>query len=208
MVLQEGKTQVKQKLTIMPNWCNTVYVIDGDAQEVNALYDLMKELEGRKKPSIENGFGITWLGCLVDALGEDWHEIHCRGCWEGPELDDGILTFRTQTAWASCNEVFDLVCKKYPSLSYYYQAEEPGIGDYYTNDIAGKYFPERFLVYLCTDDDECITEYFSSLSCAYKWIEDISEQPIQSEHDIQSLEHWWRGINPNAFIHIHEFIMK
>lgn len=55
----------------MPNWCSTAYVIDGDAKEVKQLYELMKGLEERKTPSVENGFGTTWLGCLVDALGKD-----------------------------------------------------------------------------------------------------------------------------------------
>ena len=59
----------------MPNWCSTAYVIDGDAKEVKQLYELMKGLEERKTPSVENGFGTTWLGCLVDALGKDWNDV-------------------------------------------------------------------------------------------------------------------------------------
>ena len=38
------------------------YVIDGDAKEVKQLYELMKGLEERETPSVENGFGTTWLG--------------------------------------------------------------------------------------------------------------------------------------------------
>ena len=53
----------------MPNWCFTTYAIEGNAQEVEKLYGIMKELGERKEPSVENGFGTTWLGCLVDALG-------------------------------------------------------------------------------------------------------------------------------------------
>ena len=41
----------------MPNWCSTEYVIDGDAKEVKQLYELMKGLEERETPSVENGFG-------------------------------------------------------------------------------------------------------------------------------------------------------
>ena len=26
----------------------------------------MKDLEKRQKPSVKNGFGTTWLGCLVE----------------------------------------------------------------------------------------------------------------------------------------------
>ena len=41
----------------------------------------MKGLEEREKPSVENDFGTSWLGCLVAALGKDWQDIHCRGSW-------------------------------------------------------------------------------------------------------------------------------
>lgn len=190
----------------MPNWCNTAYAIEGDAQEVKALYELMKGLEEQEKPTVENGFGTAWLGCLVNALGEDWHETSCRGCWGCLELDNGVLTFRTETAWAPCNEVFDLAREKYPSLRYYYQAEEPGTGCYCTNDSEGVYFPERYLVELLTDKDDWETEYFTNLPCAYKWIEEIAGVPVQSEQDVQALVHKWEGVNPNACIGINGFM--
>ena len=110
----------------MPNWCSTAYVVEGDAQEVKSLYELMNGLQERKEPSVKNGFGTTWLGCLVDALGRDWNEVSCRGCWTDLEMNGDILKFTTETAWAPCNETFDLVCRKFPSIRYYYQTEEPG----------------------------------------------------------------------------------
>ena len=93
----------------MPNWCSTAYAIEGDAKEIKSLYELMKRLEDMEKPSVENGFGTTWLGCLVDALGKDWHNVHCRGSWSCLELEDDVLKFSTETAWSPCNETFDLV---------------------------------------------------------------------------------------------------
>ena len=42
----------------------------------------MKE---QKEPSVPNGFGKTWLGCLVNALGGDYNKIHCRGDWSNLE---------------------------------------------------------------------------------------------------------------------------
>lgn len=77
----------------MPNWCSTAYAIDGDAKEVKQLYELMKGLEERDTPSVENGFGTTWLGCLVDALGKDWNNVHCRGSWSGLEMNGDVLKF-------------------------------------------------------------------------------------------------------------------
>ena len=96
----------------MPNWCSTAYAIEGDAKEIKSLYKLMKGLQERKEPSVENGFGTTWLGCLVDALGKDWHTVHCRGSWSCLELEDDVLKFFTETAWSPCNETFELVQRK------------------------------------------------------------------------------------------------
>lgn len=35
----------------MPNWCSTAYAIEGNATELKKLYELMKDLEKRQKPS-------------------------------------------------------------------------------------------------------------------------------------------------------------
>lgn len=53
----------------MPNWCDTSYTIVGEEKEINTLYGIMKKLQDMKEPSVNNGFGTSWLGCLVDAFG-------------------------------------------------------------------------------------------------------------------------------------------
>ena len=118
----------------MPNWCSTAYVVEGDAKEIKSLYDLMQNLQNMEKPSKPNGFGTSWLGCLVDALGEDWENVSCRGSWNGLELVGDVLKFNTETAWAPCDGTLELVLKKFPSLRYYYRTEEPGMVIYETND--------------------------------------------------------------------------
>ena len=39
----------------MPNWCCTAYAIEGDAKELQSLYDLMNKLQESKDPSVPNG---------------------------------------------------------------------------------------------------------------------------------------------------------
>ena len=46
----------------MQNWCSTAYVIEGDAQEIKSLNELMKDLQDRKTPAVKNGFGPSWQG--------------------------------------------------------------------------------------------------------------------------------------------------
>lgn len=186
----------------MPNWCSTAYVIEGDVQEVKNLYELMKGLEEREKPSVENGFGTSWLGCLVDALGSDWDKVRCRGDWSNLEMDGDTLKFTTETAWAPCNETFDLVCDKFPSLTYYYQSEEPGMVIYETNDRCGKYFTDKYVVDMCTPDKEYYCEYFRDEASMYKWFEEVFEQPVKSKKDVEEITADW---NDDAYCYMNEF---
>lgn len=189
----------------MPNWCSTAYVIEGNVKEVKSLYELMKGLQERKEPSVENGFGISWLGCLVDELGGDWNKTYCRGDWRNLEMNGDNLQFTTETAWSPCNEVFDLVCEKFPSLHYYYQAEEPGCVFYQTNDSEGTYFPDRYLVDLCTADDKYYFEYFQDTKTLFDWLGEIAGKPIQSMEDAETLGEEWEKENSDAYCYINEF---
>ena len=78
-------------------------------------------------------------GCLGQGLGQG----ELSGDWANLEMVGETLRFTTETAWGPCNETFDLVCEKFPSLRYYYQTEEPGMGFYETNDSEGKYFTDN-----------------------------------------------------------------
>lgn len=192
----------------MPNWCNSAYAIEGDAKEVKKLYELMKGLQERKKPSVKNGFGTTWLGCLVDALGGDWNEVWCRGEWNTPQFDGKVLRFSTMTAWSPYNETFDLVCEKFPSLRYFYQSEEPGMVEYWTNDREGKYFPDRYIADVCTDDGDYLTEYFTDMSALFDWLGKIAERPVRSQQEVDAFVEEWKKENVDAFVNIHEYQIK
>lgn len=189
----------------MPNWCSTAYAIEGDANELQSLYELMKKLQERKEPSVPNGFGTAWLGCLVDALGEDWEKVFCRGSWYDLEFNGQVLTFSTETAWSPCNETLDAVCKKYPSLNYLYRSEEPGMALYYTNDEEGRYFSDRFCVEVCTSEEEYYTEYFTDLQSVYEWLEKICDMQIQSQQDVDAIVKRWQKEHADAYCYIHEY---
>ena len=114
----------------MANICISNYVIEGKKEELDALYQKMKELQGQN------------LGQLVKALGKKPEEVECRGeCTELVREGDTLrMTFKT--AWTPCYEVTQLMKAVYPSLRIFYKAEEPGNEIYLKNDAEGKYFPE------------------------------------------------------------------
>ena len=126
----------------MPNICTTNYVIKGEKKELDALYQTMKELQEMEQPAVENGFGPTWLGCLVNALGKNPEEVECRGVWTDLARQGNTLRVTFETAWTPCYEVTTLLKEAYPSLRIFYKTEEPDCDVYLKNDAEGKYFPE------------------------------------------------------------------
>jgi hypothetical protein len=114
----------------MANICTTNYVIEGKREELDALYQKMKELQGQD------------LGLLVKALGKNPDEMECRGEWTELVRENETLRMIFETAWTPCYEVTNLLKSVYPSLRIFYKAEEPGCEVYLKNDAEGKYFPE------------------------------------------------------------------
>ena len=114
----------------MANICTTNYVIEGEKNELDALYETMKNLQGQA------------LGQLVKALGKNPDEVMCRGEWSDLERQGNTLRTTFETAWTPCYEVTDLLKVAYPSLRIFYKAVEPGCEVYLKNDAEGKYFPE------------------------------------------------------------------
>lgn len=190
----------------MPNWCMTEYAITGDEQEVKALYELMTELDEREEPLVKSDFGTTWLGCLVQALGGNWEEVRCRGSWNNLEFFDDYLSFMTETAWVPCNETFDLIRKRFPSLEYYYQAEEPGYNLYETNDMEGVFFPDRFSVRAYTKEKGCHYTDFPTIAAAYQWLEEKFECPVKSKQDVDALHE--RCKEDGGYCHVIEFVCE
>ena len=46
----------------MPNWCYTFYVIEGDKEEVKALFHKLNGLLEMKTSLLDSDFGKGWLG--------------------------------------------------------------------------------------------------------------------------------------------------
>lgn len=193
----------------MPNWCNTTFVIEGDKKEVESLFLIMDELEHMDRPLVANGFGKQWLGCLVEKLGGDWEKIYCRGDWQYKELrEDGNLHIDTESAWSPPLEVFWLVKSKFPNLRIYWQSEEPGMEEYWTNDAEGKYFHERYYLEACDPDGEFVHEYFKNEQDCVNFIRGKYEIEIQTIDDVESVQEYWDEIDDdNPFICVHEYLI-
>ena len=124
----------------MPNWNKTKYVFIGSSEEIGKLNEIIENMLSDDK--LKSGdFRNDWLGFIVKAIKENPNEVFCRGYIENPKLvNETTLKFTTWTAWTSCFELFELICKHFPTLEYYFISTEPGNGVYQTNDKNREYF--------------------------------------------------------------------
>lgn len=188
----------------MPNWCSTSYTFVGEEKELKELHEIMKGLVERSEPLVKNGFGKTWLGCLVEELGKKWQDVWCRGDWDNLNFTGDVLKFTTETAWGAATEVMDLICEKYPSLCYYYYTEEPGLCIYETNDDIGRYYPEQYCIDLCTQNGQYCKEYFQTMDNALQWIGEQTNQTFSTQEDVDKYFDELKKTNENAFCYFFE----
>lgn len=162
----------------MPNWCSTDYYVLGSRKEIMDLSKRMERLENRKKSLINNGFGNTWLGNLVNNLGGDWENVYCRGEWMCREWnkEKNTLTFTTETAWQEMKEWRRFIESCYKTIKILYVTEEPGMGIYKTNDLDEIFFKAKFVL----DYGEDI-EYFETLDQAIVFIEELTGITIEEK---------------------------
>ena len=165
----------------MPNWCYTSYVCIGSERDTRDLYEKMRALSKRTASLLPNDFGKEWMGNVVAALGGKWQDIACRGEFSGLELDnDGVLRFSVMSAWVELSEVRQFIESCYPNLKMFYYAEESGSGYYVTNDVVGRFFPDRYILEF--EDGEPM--YFETLGEMLREVSEIAGTMCKSEDDL------------------------
>jgi len=133
----------------MPNWCKTKYVITGSKEDVSNLNSIFQKLLSNENNK-SGDFYNTWLGFVVSELNGDNKQIGCRGWFDDVRLKNKTtLKLTTYTAWCPCFELFEFIVQKFPTLQYYFKAEEPAMDVYITNDSEKKFFKygEKYDVY-------------------------------------------------------------
>jgi hypothetical protein len=182
---------------IMPNWCTTNYVITGNVDEIDNVYGIMRQIEETPNPSTDFH---PWLGDLVTAMEGNWKDVRCRGEWTCLErTSNNTIEFLTETAWCPMNEVLDLVCSKYPTLRYYYMAEEPGFEIFETNDELGMYFTDICYLDVKSPDGQFFKMYFDDETKAFKMLSDTLGISIETAEDIAALDNEWRELHDDCF---------
>ena len=187
----------------MANQSDVVYKCIGDPKEVRSLYKIINANDKRKTSRVKNGFGTLWIGNIIDALGEDWEKLRCRGEIIGYHIENNLLTIYQSTAWCEQEGFRECIEKKFPSIKVYYREEEPGCDVYYTNDADRNYFPER---YLLNNNDEPL--YFNTIEEAAEYVSGIVNQKVEAnmkaiEKALDNFEE--ENEDDDVFYSFHEF---
>ena len=186
----------------MPNWCFTSYVFEGKKEEIADLYHKLQSLDKLGEPLVKNDFGKLWLGCVVTLFRGDWNQIPCRGTIDSFEQHtDTTITLSTSTAWGDIPQVWDFVCKQYPSIKYYFSAEESGNGYYATNDTEGKFFTHRFLV----EQDNEDAKYYETEEQVFADISKRLGVPIASTEDMKTALETHNKAHEDDWISVYKF---
>lgn len=189
----------------MANYGDTFYRIEGSKEDLEKVgASIKKALETHDERTSPGREGNV----LID-LGEQKKEvIEMRGFVEEYSLDDNCLSIYAREAWRTTD--FRFVLKKLmPDLTIYYSFEEAGNDIFETNDLEGKYFPNRFVLDGCINGED-IYDYFKTENELIKsfakriGLEIISRDDVDEwnkEHEGDRDEY---GSHDN-YISIHEF---
>ncbi|MFI3294122.1 MAG: hypothetical protein SNI70_11480 [Rikenellaceae bacterium] len=207
----------------MANNCITCLKIFGDKEEISQLYEKLstlteknseyyqKFIEARSTnaplpeypPEITETTPCLWLGDIVSYFGGNNKEVECRGTLDYFDLlSDTIIWIVTDTAWHPMPEMWDIVIKDYPSLKFYYLAEECGCEIYINSDPTGEYFDALYQVDHFGND----TEDVASEEALFAHIANILEvEKIESFEELDELLEVYNDDNPDEEIHYHKY---
>lgn len=180
----------------MANWCSTSYVIEGDKEILETIKRAFDNHPVKEKSS-EN-----WEGNILAALGINCEKSSIRGFVDYySDIDDETFHFACEEAW--CRTDFaELLLSKFPSISIYWMAEEPGCEIYMTNDAYGTYFPERYYVEVQINSNGD-SEYFEEEQDAYNWIRERTG--CKNATDIEKYNDEAMENQTDNYICFHEF---
>lgn len=130
----------------MPNWCYTDITITGEKKDIKLLHDELEKATSRNY--INNGFGTSWLGNVVEYMGHSYEDVLCRGIIDDMQLSDGRLDIFIETAWGPQMEPIIMMLDHLGLTNktvFTFTAIEEGCGMYDTNDasLVGLYLVEN-----------------------------------------------------------------
>ena len=191
----------------MANWASTEYVIEGPKDKVQLIFNTIDDFMTGKKPFKEHSCE-GWEGNVILELNDkhkpiDFSKSYLRGFFQDYNMDEGNIRIYAEEAWGATD--FRRCLKKlFPDVTIYFKVEENGCEVYATNDSAGKYFSERYLIDYSVDGADDI-EYFDELKDALKYAAKIMNVASATLEDVEEWNDKNEENDNEDYIYIHSF---
>lgn len=156
----------------MSNICDTIYKVTGSRKVVKDLWETLQTMNVNSKNvqlyELAEHYGINYEEKGISVRGHIyWAEYE-----EDEENDYALLSFDTESAWSSCDLLFEEVNMALNNeLSISWREVEPGCDIFFTHDENG-YFPEGCYVTASGDLFEDCEDAYSTIGDAINvWCE-------------------------------------
>ena len=170
----------------MANWCKTQYYIDGDSQQIDELYSLMKSLERYEANDI-NLTTLDEFNCssLINACYNNESCLWCRAFWSNLKklytpYNEPYLYFEVRSAWDMDARIDESILIRFDKLNLYFYSYEPSCDFLAKNDESGKYFDAEFKLAINTDYVTFEKDYKNEKELAYDVNELLKESNVST----------------------------
>ena len=192
----------------MANWASVNYTIEGPISDLNLLMNAIQNTPIRDYGTREEADILSILNIKLDNIKHsDGRGLYLRGSITSAEWghDNTTIIINAEEAWGVV-DFKDVLKVIFPNIKIYYSVEEPNDEVYATNDVQGKYYPDRFYVDACIEGDFDYN-YFSTSTAMYQWLSEITGTRVYNEETLNAFnsEYEDEGLDDENYIHVHEF---
>lgn len=189
----------------MANECSTKYMFFGDTEHIADLQEKILKVQETKETSLHT---------LAELYAVNLSDIPCRGHISYMDMwnnDGTALMLETITAWNPQTELFDAVIHKHyldanenRLIDFVYIAEEPGFNIYINTDTEGEFFPDRFYIDSCVNNNYA-SEYMEKEEDVITWLKETFKA-LPEFTTLKEFEDCKSAIlGEDDYINIHEF---
>ena len=192
----------------MANWASVSYTIEGPISDLNLLMNAIQNAPVEDYGKRLEVDVLSILNIKLDNIKHsDGRGLYLRGSITSAEWghNNTTIILNTEEAWGVV-DFKDVLKVIFPDIKIYYVVEEPNDEVYATNDVQGKYYPDRFYVDACIEGDYDYN-YFSTSTAMYQWLSEITGYVVHNEETLNTFNSDYEneGLDDENYIHVHEF---
>lgn len=194
----------------MANWASTNYVIEGDKESLDKIYNALKN------PDVQEGSSKNWEGNVLLTLkakiqtfnvehNEEESTVtftgnYLRGFIQDFYYENFTIRIEAEEAWGR-SDFAEVLIDTIPNIVIYWITQDDET--WVTNDTKEKYFQDNYYIEAYIGEDSSY-EYFQEEESALDWLSDITNAEIISFEDVNT----FNRINEEDYIKVFNLLRK